>query len=253
MADNGYDPRAQVMEEIHFDWRCIVCCMVALSPLHLEQQHLPGTESVYFDLDNTPWIKCDKCHTPFHLQCGTWESVYVVRSKRFLCTFSGVDSFRSPCCLFFSYSPPFPMSLVFQIPSLPLPCHLCFVYVSQSFDFKMGCKRMCPDSDKKKKKSPKRHTEEAGKKDRGDSAHANQQIGLFTAEEMKACIDEIKEVEQRAKDEGKKPKFSRNEICEKHGISPSSVSKQMTGKVKGYGPQLGGARRGKILSEGMFK
>ena len=30
--------------------------------LHLEQQHLPGTESVYFDLDNTPWVKCDKCH-----------------------------------------------------------------------------------------------------------------------------------------------------------------------------------------------
>ena len=112
---------------------------------------------------------------------------------------------------------------------------------------------MCPDSDKKKKKtSPKRHTDE-GKKDRGDSAHANKRIGLFTAEEMKACIDEIKEVEQKAKDEGKKPKFSRNEICEKHGISPSSVSKQMTGKVKGYGPQLGGARRGKILSQGMFK
>ena len=112
---------------------------------------------------------------------------------------------------------------------------------------------MCPDSDKKKKKSPKQHTDKAGKKDRGDSAHANQWIGLFTAEEMKACIDEIKEVEQRAKDKGKKPEFSRNEICEKHGISPSSVSKRMTGKVKGYGPQLGGARSGKILSQGMFK
>ena len=36
MADNGhptqYDPRAQAMEEVHFDWRCIVCCMVALPP-----------------------------------------------------------------------------------------------------------------------------------------------------------------------------------------------------------------------------
>ena len=89
MAKNEghYNPRAQVMEEVHFDWKCIVCSMVALSPLHLEQQHLPGTESVYFDLDNTPWVKCDKCHTPFHLQCGTWESVHVVRSRRFLCTF----------------------------------------------------------------------------------------------------------------------------------------------------------------------
>ena len=26
MADNGgqYDPKAQAMEEVHFDWRCIV-------------------------------------------------------------------------------------------------------------------------------------------------------------------------------------------------------------------------------------
>ena len=34
MANNGgqYDPNAQAMEEAHFDWRCIVCCMVALSP-----------------------------------------------------------------------------------------------------------------------------------------------------------------------------------------------------------------------------
>ena len=73
MANNGghYDPRAQAMEEVHFDWRCIVCCMVALSPLHLEQQHLPGTESVYFDLDNTPWVKCDKCHTP--LSFAVWD------------------------------------------------------------------------------------------------------------------------------------------------------------------------------------
>ena len=71
MADNGYDPRAQAMEEIHFDWRCIVCCMVALFPLHLEQQLLPGTESVYFDIDNTPWVKCDKCHTPFIYSVGS--------------------------------------------------------------------------------------------------------------------------------------------------------------------------------------
>ena len=91
MADNAdptqFDPRAQAMEEVHFDWRCIICCLVALSRLHPEQEHLPGTESVYFNIDNTTWVKCDKCHTPFHLQCGTWESVYVVRSRRFLCTF----------------------------------------------------------------------------------------------------------------------------------------------------------------------
>ena len=70
---------------------------------------------------------------------------------------------------------------------------------------KMGLKQICPDSDKEKKKSPKWHTDEAGKKNQGDSAHASQQIGVFTDEEMKACIDKIKEVKWKAKDEGKKP------------------------------------------------
>ena len=69
----------------------------------------------------------------------------------------------------------------------------------------MGRKQICPDLDKEKKKSPKRHTNEAGKKDWGNSAHASQQIGLFTAKEMKACINKIKEVKWKAKDEGKKP------------------------------------------------
>ena len=34
MANNGcqYDTRAETMEEVLFDWRCIVCYMVALSP-----------------------------------------------------------------------------------------------------------------------------------------------------------------------------------------------------------------------------
>ena len=125
MADNGYDPRAQAMEEIHFDWRCNVCCMVVLSPLHLEQQHLPGTESVYFDLDNTPWVKCDKCHTLFHLVWDLGISLCCQIQTFSLYFFFAVDSFRSPCRLCFSYSPPFPMSLVFQIPP-PFPMLLVF-------------------------------------------------------------------------------------------------------------------------------
>ena len=49
MADHDHDPtqynpRWQALEETYFDWRCIVCCMVALSPQHLENQHLPGTD-----------------------------------------------------------------------------------------------------------------------------------------------------------------------------------------------------------------
>ena len=119
MLIQQFDPRAQAMEEVHFDWRCIVCCMVALSPLHLEQQHLPGTESVYFDID-----------TPFHLQCGTWESVYVVRSTCFLVPSFVVGSFRYP------------------YPSL---CHLIFIDLF-SCRLKMAHKVNCPDTLKGTKK-----------------------------------------------------------------------------------------------------
>ena len=176
MADNGlptqYDPRAQAMEEVHFDWRCIVCCMVALSLLHLEQQHLPGTESVYFDSDNTPWVKCDKCHTPFHLQCGTWESVYVVRSRHFLCTFFVVGSSNFSC------------PLLICIYSFSFPCHL-----------KMARRPRCPDTLKEKKQKLK----PPSLGNSGGSTHANQKIGLFQAKVMRKCIAEIHKVEAEAK------------------------------------------------------
>ena len=46
---------------------------------------------------------------------------------------------------------------------------------------------------------------------------------------------------------------SRNEIAASFGLSPSSVSKQMTGKVLSMGPALGGAQRGRVLDAGMFQ
>ena len=119
----------------------------------------------------------------------------------------------------------------------------------------MGHQRLCPDSDKKKKKdkkSPKRHSTPDDKKDRGGSTHYKQKISQFTAAEMAACIDEIRREEAEAKAAGKKPR-SRNEICKDHNLSPSTVSKRMTGKVQGLAPQLGGPRRGRILTAGMFK
>ena len=65
MANNEgqYNPRAQAMEEVHFDWKCIVCSMVALSQLHLEQQHLPGTESVY----RSGTVNSNTVNSKFHL------------------------------------------------------------------------------------------------------------------------------------------------------------------------------------------
>ena len=40
---------------------------------------------------------------------------------------------------------------------------------------------------------------------------------------MAQCITEIKEVEAEAAQTGKAPKFSRNQISKKHGLSPSIV------------------------------
>ena len=65
-----YDPHAQALEDNTFDWRCIVCHDIPMSPLHIEMQHLGWDLTVYTDLDGTLWVKCDKCHTPFHLKCN---------------------------------------------------------------------------------------------------------------------------------------------------------------------------------------
>ena len=68
---------------------------------------------------------------------------------------------------------------------------------------------------------------------------------------MVACIAEINFLENKAKAEGKErpdKQNSRNQICKRHGLSPSTVSKRMTGKVQGLGPQLGGAKRSRVLT-----
>ena len=67
---------------------------------------------------------------------------------------------------------------------------------------------------------------------------------------MDKCITEINYWENKAKVEGKdKPdKENSHKICKRHGLSPSTVSKRMTGKVQGLGPQLGGSRRSRVLT-----
>ena len=111
------------------------------------------------------------------------------------------------------------------------PCHL-----------KMARKKKCPD-DKKPQKP---------KGDRGGSSHYKQTIGNFKVETMRKCIEEIRRVESTPVPPGTKHP-SRNEIVASYGLSPSSVSKWMTGKVLSMGPALGGARRSRVLSAGMFQ
>ena len=95
------------------------------------------------------------------------------------------------------------------IPIYSFPCHL-----------KMARKRKCPD-DKKPQKP---------KGDHGGSSHYKQSIGNFKVETMPKCIKEIKRVESMPVPPGTKHP-SRNEIAVSFGLSPSSVSKRMMGKV----------------------
>ena len=119
----------------------------------------------------------------------------------------------------------------------------------------MGQRPLCPDDKtpkkkKKGKKSDKDETKQHSLDDWGGSTHQDQHIGLFTADAMTQCIAKIKEVEGEAAQTGKSPKFSCNQISKKYGLSPSTVSKQMTSKVVGMGPQVGGVRRGRIFQAG---
>ena len=66
--------------------------------------------------------------------------------------------------------------------------------------------------------------------------------GHTKGQEEKAQTALLKRVEADAKQHGTQP-LSRNKICKSYGLSPSMVSKRMTGKVKSMGPGLGGARR----------
>ena len=95
---------------------------------------------------------------------------------------------------------------------------------------KMAWKRKCPD-DKKPQKP---------KGDHGGSTHYKQSIGNFKVETMRKCIEEIRRVESMPVPPATK-RPSRNEIAASFGLSPSLVSKRMTGKVLSMGPALGGA------------
>ena len=95
----------------------------------------------------------------------------------------------------------------------------------------MACKPRCPDTPK--------GTKQPG--DCGGSNHQDKQIGFFKEEVMQLYINEIHRVEEAARLLNKKPEKLRNQIPEEYGLSPSTVSKRMTGKVLSVGPALGGA------------
>ena len=66
-----------------------------------------------------PGLNVTNAISPFIYSVGPGNQFMLSDPNVFFVLFFVVDSFRSPCHLFFSYSPPFPMSLVFQIPPVP--------------------------------------------------------------------------------------------------------------------------------------
>ena len=144
-------------------------------------------------------------------------------------------------------------------------CHPFLFRLICLFFFKIGRRPLCPNGDKKKKKKKSSETDKDKDTDRSTgketetkqntspgrgSTHKDQSTGKFTVETMIQCINEIKQVEAEAAAKGETPKLSRNTICRKYGLAPGTVSKRMMGKVKGMGPQGGGARRGRVFNEG---
>ena len=212
MANNEgqYNSRAQAMEEVHFDWKCIVCSMVALPPFIWNSNISLGLNLFILIWTKPLGLNLASATSPFIYSVGPGNQFMLLDPDVFFAPSSVVDSSNL---------------------SSPFPCHL-----------KMAQKRKCPD-DKKPQKP---------KGDHGGSTHYKQSIGNFKVETVRKCIKEIRRVESQPVEPGKK-RPSRNQIAESFGLSPSSVSKHMMGKVQSMGPALGGARRCRVLDAGMFQ
>ena len=81
------NPSLSVQEAEYFNWRCVICSIQALSSMHLEDQHMLYEYSVYTDVDNVKWVKCDECMTTYHLKCATNKPESKMSCEHFICTF----------------------------------------------------------------------------------------------------------------------------------------------------------------------
>ena len=188
-----------------------------------------------------PGLNVTSAIPPFIYSVGPGNQFMLLDPDVFFALFFVAGSFNFSCHPFLCRLMCCNFSCLLLIYVLLPPCRL-----------KMARKPRCPDDKpKKKKKDEKAKSTPDGEKLEGGSSHYKRNIGNFTGDVMAACIAEIKRVEAEAKRHGTVPR-SRNKIAEDYGVSPSSVSKRMTGKVLSMAPALGGARRGKVLDAGKF-
>ena len=73
----------QAQEQSYFNWKCYICCIVAQSPLHLEEQFIVE-HGPYKDVNGDMWVKCSKCINPYHLKC---LNLITPPPRPFLCSF----------------------------------------------------------------------------------------------------------------------------------------------------------------------
>ena len=84
-VDPPWPPELQAFEAEYFNWKCAICHLIAWSPAHLQEQWIPKENSIYFDKDSTPWVKCDNCLKPYHLSCITTDPHSKITLNRFVC------------------------------------------------------------------------------------------------------------------------------------------------------------------------
>ena len=58
----------QAQEAQFFNWKCLICGILAKSPRHLEDQFLVENK-IYLDINNDEWVKCAKFFNPYHVKC----------------------------------------------------------------------------------------------------------------------------------------------------------------------------------------
>ena len=100
MANNGghYDPRAQAMEEVHFDWRCIVCCMVPC-PLFTWSNSISLALNLFILILTTPpGLNVTSAIPPFICSVGPGNQFMLLDPDVFFAPFFvvGSSNFSSP-------------------------------------------------------------------------------------------------------------------------------------------------------------
>ena len=77
-----------ITESEAFNWKCVICSVVALSPMFVKDQWLVEY-GPHRDIDGvTLWLKCSECCTPYHLKCLPNLSE-ITPGRYVFCTFMG--------------------------------------------------------------------------------------------------------------------------------------------------------------------